>query len=282
LELCDSNIKYNNNNNNKSDNDKNASISIKRSTFTKIMVVGVVGLMFASFFAGFSVRSIPLLAGPLGAATTPVVYQMPPSIPGLQQAGSGAPAAPVKVSNITLDGAIIKGKPNAPVTLVDFSDFQCPFCQRYSNTTFPQLMKDYVDTGKVKYAFMQFPLDFHPNAKPAAIAAQCANEQGKFWPFHDVLYSTQDKWQSLSGNETTKVFKQYAATLKLDTAKFNTCVDSKKYDDQITKDTSVGSKYQVSGTPTFYIGNDKKGYTQLVGAQPVSTFKQQIDQLLAS
>jgi len=254
------------------------------------MIVGVIGLMFASFFAGFSIRSVPLLAGPLGATTTPIVYQMP-SIPGVQQAGAGAggagmppsaPAAPVKVSNMTLDGAIIKGKADAPVTFVDFSDFQCPFCQRYANTTLPQIMKDYVDAGKVKYAFMQFPLEFHPNAKPAAIAAQCANDQDKFWPFHNILYSNQDKWQSLSGNETTKVFKQYAATLKLDTAKFNSCVDSKKYDEQITKDTSVGSKYQVSGTPTFYIGNDKKGYTQLVGAQPVSTFKQQIDQLLKS
>ena len=81
---------------------------------------------------------------------------------------------------------------------------------------------------------------------------------------------------------TSKVFKQYAASLKMDAVKFNSCVDSKKYDDQITKDISIGSKYHISGTPTFYIGNDKNGYTQLVGSQPVSTFKQQIDQLLKS
>ena len=94
---------------------------------------------------------------------------------------------------MALDGAIMKGKADAPVTMVDFSDFQCPFCGRYAATTFPQIMKDYVDSGKVKYAFMQFPLEFHPNAKPSAIAAQCANDQNMFWPFHDKLYSQSNQ-----------------------------------------------------------------------------------------
>ncbi len=247
------------------------------------MIVGVIGLMLASFFAGFSFRNLPMFAAQF--AQTPIVLTIPSnpgSFPTGSPTGPFTAPTPIKVSNMTIDGAIVKGKPNATVTFVDFSDFQCPFCQRYSNTTYHQLMDEYVDTGKIQYAFVQFPLEFHANAKPAAIAAQCANDQEMFWPFHDRLYSTQDKWQSLSGNETSKIFKKYAIDLKMDPKKFDSCYDSQKYKDKIEKDIQKGSKYQVSGTPTFYIGNNKSGFTQIVGAQPMSTFKQTIDQLLKS
>lgn len=260
---------------------KKDTISIKRSTFTKLLIIGVIGLMFASFFAGYSIRDISLFMSP---NPTPIVVQVP-FAQGNQQISSqeavGESTIPTKVSNMSLESAIINGESNATVTLVDFSDFQCSFCERYVNTTLPQIMNEYVDTGKVKYAFMHYPLDYNSNSKPAAMAAQCANDQGKFWEYHDKLFSKQSEWEFLSHNESSEMLKKYAVDLGLDSEKFNPCVDSKKYENKITKDKAeYKNHYNVSGTPTFYIGNERNGYTQFEGAQPISTFKQIIDKLL--
>jgi protein-disulfide isomerase len=118
----------------------------------------------------------------------------------------------------------------------------------------------------------------HPNAQPAALSAECANEQGKFWPFHDKLYTTQTSWENQDSNTFKKTLKQYAVSLDLNAASFNSCLDSSKYSTAIQKQSSEGSKYGVSGTPTFYIGNDKAGYTQIVGTQPFSRYEQLIKQ----
>ena len=90
----------------------------------------------------------------------------------------------------------MKGKTDAPVTMVEFGDFQCPFCGRFASDTLQQLVKNYVDTGHVKFVYKEFPLPFHSNAQPSALAAECANEQGKFWPMHDKLYATQTTWEN--------------------------------------------------------------------------------------
>ncbi|MDN5847291.1 MAG: DsbA family protein, partial [Candidatus Nitrosocosmicus sp.] len=260
--------------------DERTTISIKRSTFTKLMIIGVIGLMLASFFAGYSIKNIPFL---MTSYPAPIVVQVPIT-PGSQQISNqevGESTTSSKVSNMTLEDAIVKGKPNATVTLVDFSDFQCSFCERYANTTLPQIMKEYVDTGKVRYAFMHYPLDYNQNSIPAAMAAQCANDQGKFWEYHDYLFLKQSEWEFLSNNESTKMLKKYAVDLKIDPEKFNSCLDSKKYESKITKDKAdYKEHYKVSGTPTFYIGNEINGYTKFEGAQPISTFKQIIDGLL--
>jgi protein-disulfide isomerase len=168
-------------------------------------------------------------------------------------------------TEVSLDDDPIKGNKNAPVTIVEFSDYQCPFCGRYFSQTYPQILKQYVNTGKVKYVFRDFPLSFHKNAQKAAEAAECAHEQDKYWEMHDKLFENQRNLDIAS-------LKQYAADINLDTKKFNSCLDSGKYASEVQKDFNEGSRYGVSGTPTFFINGIK-----LVGAQPLSAFKQVID-----
>jgi protein-disulfide isomerase len=266
------------------------SISIKRSTFTKLIGIAVAGLMVASFFGGYNLggagKTITVLQG--GAANPSTAQQALPAgtqplqLPqgGQQQPLGIAPAAPVKVTSIALDSAPTQGKADAPVTFVEFSDFQCPFCGSFYTQTLPQLLTTDVDTGKVKFVYKQFPLDnLHPNAREAALASECANEQGKFWSYHNALFGNQTTWSNQDATQVVSTFKKYASDLKLDTASFNSCLDTKRYSSIVDKDSQEGSSYGVSGTPTFFVGNNKSGYTQLVGAQPFVTLQQTIDNL---
>ncbi|HLD88762.1 MAG TPA: thioredoxin domain-containing protein, partial [Candidatus Nanoarchaeia archaeon] len=132
-----------------------------------------------------------------------------------------------------------------------------------------QIKKEYVETGKVKIIYRDFPLGFHENAFNSALAADCANEQGKYWEYHDKLFGNQ---QSLDKDS----LKKYAKDLSLDTTKFNNCLDTEKYKDEVNKDQADGTAAGVSGTPSFFI-NGKL----LVGAQPFSSFKTAIDNALA-
>jgi protein-disulfide isomerase len=273
-----------------------STITIKRSTFIKLAVVGIAALMVSAFLAGYNLRSGIIentTQAQLTSAIQALQNQPPPQIiqqqtPPIQQGPSAPipsaappPPPPQNISSISLDGAPVKGKPDAPITLVEFLDFQCPFCSRFSSETLPQIVKEYVDTGKVKFVSKHFPMDgLHLNAQSAAIAAECANEQGKFWEYHDVLFANQTQWENQSGNQTAQTFKQYATKLGLDMNKFNTCFDSNKYQEKVSKELQEGSTYGVSGTPAFYIGNEEIGYTQIVGAQPFVSFKAIIDQKL--
>jgi protein-disulfide isomerase len=177
-------------------------------------------------------------------------------------AAPGAPAPTPTVANINIDGAPIKGPKNAPVTIVAFSDFQCPFCSRVV-PTLHELEKQY--EGKVRVAFKNQPLPFHQNARFAANAAMAANEQGKFWEMHDKLFANQQALDRPS-------VERYADELKLDMGKFKAALDSNKFDSQISKDSSEGSAIGANGTPTFFING-----RQLVGAQPIEQFKAIID-----
>ncbi len=159
-----------------------------------------------------------------------------------------------------------KGSKNAKVVIVEFSDFECPFCARV-NPALKQIEQEY--GSKIAIYFRNFPLPFHGNAQKAAEAAQCANEQGKFWEMHDILFDNQQALDVAS-------LKGYARNLGLDTAKFNDCLDSGKTASIVQNDLAAGRVYGVSGTPTFFI-NGKA----LVGAQPYSAFKQAIDAELA-
>jgi protein-disulfide isomerase len=172
----------------------------------------------------------------------------------------------------------VLGMLDAPVTMIEFSDFQCPFCEKYFSQTLPSIEKNYIDSGKVKLVFKNMPLEnLHPNAKSAAIASDCANEQGKFWDYHNKLFANQNSWASLGSTNATNIFKQYAAQIGLDTNSFNSCVDSSKYADKVNKDAQDGATFGATGTPTFFIGNEQKGYTKLVGAQPYAVFQQALD-----
>lgn len=158
-----------------------------------------------------------------------------------------------------------RGNEKAPITIVEFSDFECPYCKRASQTV-EEVLKAY--KGKVKIFFRDYPLPFHSKAKPAAMAARCAAEQGKFWEYHDKLFAKQE----LAPEKLTA----YAKELKLDSAKFEECVKSEKFKDDVEKDIEAGSEVGVSGTPAYFVNG-----RMLSGALPLEAFKEVIDKELA-
>ena len=159
-----------------------------------------------------------------------------------------------------------KGPDNAPVQIVEFSDFECPFCSRV-NPTLQQVQEKYGD--KVAIEFRQFPLAIHRNAKKAGEASLCANDQGKFWAMHDAMFADQK-------NLTVDGLKGIAASIELDTAAFNTCLDSGKYGDQVDADMAEGSRAGVTGTPAFFVNG-----RFISGAVPFDSFAEVIDDELS-
>ena len=158
-----------------------------------------------------------------------------------------------------VDDDAAKGDGTAPVTIVEFSDFQCPYCARFAANTISQIDENYIKNGKVKVVYRDFPLDSHKNAVPAALAAQCAGEQGKFWEMHDVIFEKQSEWDESA--EAAEKFKNYSKQLGLDVKKFNACFDSKKYEDEIQKDLIDGVAAGIQGTPgSFLNGKEVAGF----------------------
>jgi protein-disulfide isomerase len=181
---------------------------------------------------------------------------------------------------VTVDGAPTKGDKDARVTLVEFSDYQCPFCGRFYRETWPEIDRDYVKTGKVKYVFRDFPLEgLHPQALKAAEAAHCAAEQGKYWAMHDRLFDGQ---AALEDKDLT----QHAGAVGLDVTRFEQCLQSGRYTAQVRQSLQDGAQLGVSGTPTFIVGLSEPGSPTikaaaiLRGAQPYSSFKQALDSLV--
>ncbi len=158
--------------------------------------------------------------------------------------------------------APVLGPDNAPVTVVEFSDFQCPFCSR-GKATIDDVVKRYGD--KVRVVFRDFPLPMHREAPKAHEAGRCANEQGKFWPMHDKMFGDQAAL-------AVDALKKSAADLGLDTAKFNECLDSGRHAEGVQKDIEAGQAYGVTGTPAFFING-----RMLSGAQPLDAFSKVID-----
>lgn len=159
----------------------------------------------------------------------------------------------------------IKGDKNAPVVIVEYSDFECPFCGRFYSDTLGQVEDTYIKTGKAKLAYRHFPLSFHQNAMPAAIASECAGDQGKFWEMHNAIFDNQ----TAIGPDN---LKKHAAQIGLDTAKFNKCFDGREHESEIRTEMAEGSQFGVSGTPGFFI-NGKS----VSGAQPFEVFKSIIE-----
>jgi len=183
-----------------------------------------------------------------------------------QPRGGSAPSLDMKE---LIDDDEVRGDKNAKVTIVEWSDFECPFCTRFYTQTLESIIKEYVDTGKVKFVYRDFPLDFHTNAQKASESAECAGEQGKFWEMHDMLFE-----KGVSGGVSS--FKQFASSIGLDSNKFNECLDSGKMEEEVKKDMQDGTAVGIIGTPGFIING------QLVsGAQPFENFKQVIEAELA-
>ncbi|MEM7116973.1 MAG: thioredoxin domain-containing protein [Chloroflexota bacterium] len=171
----------------------------------------------------------------------------------------------------TADGHPYRGDPEAPIVIEEFSDFQCPFCARFSAQTLPGLEEEHINTGNVLLIYYDFPLNnIHPQAASAANAARCAGEQSAaaYWSMHDLLFANMQTW---GGRNATAVFQQYGQDLGLDMESFTECVTSEKYADDIQADLDLGISRGVRSTPSFFVNNQP-----LVGAQPYTVFAQAI------
>ena len=177
------------------------------------------------------------------------------------------PSVPLDMKTL-LDDDSVKGAKDAPVTIVEWSDFECPFCGKFYKDTLGQIDEKYIKTGKVKLVYRDFPLSFHPQAQKAAEAAECAGEEGKYWEMHDMLFE-----KGVQGG--VESFKGFAKELGLKTDKFNDCLDSGKMAAEVRADMNAGSTAGIRGTPGFIVNG------QLVsGAQPFEAFEQVIEAAL--
>lgn len=240
------------------------------------------------FFGTMAVLPLTLLlAAPLGAQVTPKeegitreqANQILEELRNIRQllekqnnAAAPKPAGPTKAT-LNMTGAEMLGSKSAPLTMVEFTDYQCPFCQRFHTTVFGEIKKNYIDTGKVRFYSRDLPLDsMHPNAIRAAQAARCAGEQGQFWALRDIMGAnpSQLDMESLVAD---------AASLKMDTGKFRSCVESEKYKQAIQTDVLEAMKIGADGTPTFVIGKstaDGVDGEVLVGAMPYEVFDRKL------
>jgi len=174
-------------------------------------------------------------------------------------------------SNITrADLARIQGSSTAPLWVIEVSDFQCPYCKQWHDQTYPQFLDQFVKTGKVRLAYVNFPLGIHAHAFPAAEAAMCAGAQNKFWPMHDALFATQTRWENLPS--PAPVFDSLAQSTGVDMKRWRDCVTSGKMRPLIEGDHDRAQRAGASATPSFMIG-DKL----LAGAMPIAELQKAID-----
>ena len=181
-----------------------------------------------------------------------------------------------KTASITTQGNPILGDEKALVTIVEFTDYQCPFCQGFYSKAYKELKKQYVDTGKLRFVLRDLPLEKHQYAKPAAIASHCAGEQNKFWEMHDALFEGRGK---LNPDDVLG----YASSIGLQEDPFKTCITSGKFNNDIKQDVQDASSAGIRGTPAFVIGKtteDMVSGTLISGTHPLAAFKQEIDKLL--
>ncbi len=239
--------------------DSEDTITFKRTHFYSVLVL----LAFA----------VGILTGYVVWGSSPVQAQsVIENQPAAQAPIAEVPAAtqPPQFTryDIPADGFPGIGPEDAPIVIVEFSDFQCPFCKRFQDETAEQLLAAY--PGKIRFVYRHLPLtSIHPEAFPSAEASMCANEQNAFWEYHDKIFENQDKL----GRE---LYMQIASDLKLDTAAFEGCLSAGKYKDLIQQDSDFALNLGVQSTPTFFING-----LALVGAQPLSAFTQIIDKELA-
>ncbi len=146
----------------------------------------------------------------------------------------------------------VLGSDGAAIAIVEFTDYQCPYCRQHATETFPQIEQNYVNTGRVKYYLRDFPLEFHPNSRNGATAARCAGDQGKYWEMHSLLFQKQDEWSGLSGSDLVAKFSSYADSLGLNTAQYNSCYSAGKAG-AISADIADGQEYGIAGTPSSII-----------------------------
>lgn len=224
-----------------------------------VLMIAGGGVFAGGYFTNAAVDDDGGGSGPPATATAPSGAQTP-----VVQA---TPTPPVVVENVSVDDDPGWGPEDAPVTIIEFSDFQCPFCSRFFTQAYPQIKQAY--EGKVRFVYRDFPLaSIHENAQKAAEAGECADDQGKFWDYHDMMFSNPTALDVTS-------LKGYASQLGLDSGAFDQCLDSGKYTEEVQKDYQDGISYGVTGTPAFFVNG-----LLVVGAQPFANFKAIIDAAL--
>lgn len=229
----------------------------------------IVGFGISSAMHGFTF--VPHAAQPIA--------QQPPAA-----AAAGTASVPSNDKPATVGEGMVLGKADAPVTLIEFSDFQCPYCRRWYRDTYATLKKTYIDTGKVKLVYRHFPLPMHTAAEPSAIAVECAQQQSDAlgWSFHDTIFAMQDK----SGNMGTFQYgapelSEWAKSIPgLNQATWKDCFDGKKSLPGVKKDQSDGSLAGISGTPGFWLLGPKNQSKKISGAVPFATFQTAIEAML--
>jgi len=187
---------------------------------------------------------------------------------------SPASNSPQDPDVVKADLARIQGSPTAPIWVIEVSDFQCPYCKQWHEQTYQQLRDEFVRTGKVRLAYINFPLAQHIHARPAAEAAMCAGAQGKFWEMHDALFTSQAKWEAL--RSSASYFESLARDTGVDVARWRQCFASGKMKAWIQADHDRAQAAGAASTPTFMIGD-----MILVGAQPIENLRVAIDSALA-
>jgi len=199
------------------------------------------------------------------------------AIDGLRAPRAGGERPPDEKVRVGLAGAQVLGRADAPVTLVEFTDLECPYCRAFHVGAFERLKREYIDTGKVRFISRDLPLDFHPNARPAALAVRCAGEQGKFWEMRHVV----------TLNATTlgpPTYDRLAGELGLDAGRFSACIAADRYRAEIDGDIAEAAKAGVTGTPSFVLGATTPDAAveglRIVGAQPFPVFEARIKALL--
>jgi protein-disulfide isomerase len=214
---------------------------------------------------------LSLCAVAVGGYNTYLIWQIqdslePTGTPNVKELNSS------EANKLIDEGAATMGNPNAKVTLVEFADFQCPFCKIYFSEILPQIKQRYVDTGKVRFVFVNYAF-LGPESQSAAEAAKCAKDQDRFWEYHDHLYANQ-QGENIGAFSQDKL-KKFASDLKLDVGKFNECFDSGKYSSVVIKELEAGQSYGVRGTPATFVDG-----TFISGIQSAPYFFSKIDEAL--
>jgi len=246
---------------------------IKKSTFNVLIITIIITIGITSFLGGSYISNLDsnqISQEELDATIAKLELKiLQNKLPANQ------PIAELKIS---ADNDPIIGNSNAPITIIEFSDFQCPFCAKFHIQTLPKIMDEYIKEGKVKLVFRDFPIQsIHSNALLASVAAECANEEGKFKEMHDKLFENQNEWNNKNTDDVIILFNQYSSEMGIEKEKFDSCIKNGKYIKEIQKDLEDGRTYGISGTPGFFIGNNEIGFIELKGAHPFENFKNVID-----
>ena len=242
---------------------------VKKSTFNGLIIIIIIAIGVAAFLGGLHISNLDsnqISQKELNEAIAKLELKiLQNKLPSSQ---------PIIELKISADNDPIIGNSNAPITIIEFSDFQCPFCAKFHIQTLPKIMEEYIKDGKVKLVFRDFPIQsIHSNALLASAAAECANEQGKFKEMHDKLFENQNEWNSKNTDNVIILFNQYSLEMEIEEEKFDSCLRNGKYVKEIQKDLEDGRAYGISGTPGFFIGNDEIGFIELKGAHPFENFK---------